>query len=228
MIRIARIGMVVSCLLLVSSLAGAQFMRSGPPTMRGVWRPTVGAGAAYEVKSEKGKTSAMEIAVVGKATVDGKDGYWLEMTMSSPDSSGNMVMKTFTVTDGSTNHTLKTIMQLPGRPPMEMTQMINAHGGNSGSASQATDIRSQAEDVGSETITTPAGTFACEHYRAKDGSGDTWVSDKVSPWGMVKYQGKDSSMVVTRLITDAKDKITGTPVPFNPMAFGQQGQQPPQ
>jgi hypothetical protein len=33
-------------------------------------------------------------------------------------------------------------------------------------------------------------------------------------------------MVLTKVITDAKDKVTGTPVPFNPMMFQQNQQQP--
>jgi hypothetical protein len=33
-------------------------------------------------------------------------------------------------------------------------------------------------------------------------------------------------MVLTKVITDAKDKITGTPVPFNPMSLQQQDQHP--
>jgi hypothetical protein len=227
MMKAGRVAIVVSCVFVFAGGASAQFMRSGPPTMHGVWHPAVGAGAAYDVKSEKGKNSNIEMAVVGKATIDGQEGYWLEMTITSAESGGNIVMKMFTVTDGSNNRAVRTIMQMPGRPPMDMTQMIASHsGGNSSSANQPADIRNQAEDVGSESITTPAGTFTCEHYRAKDGSGDTWVSDRVSPWGMVKYQGKDSSMVVTKLITDAKDKITGTPAPFNPMQMGNQGQRP--
>jgi hypothetical protein len=47
----------------------------------------------------------------------------------------------------------------------------------------------------------------------------------------VKYQGKDSTMVLTKLVTDAKDRITGTPKKFDPMEMmrnrmGQQGQRP--
>jgi hypothetical protein len=38
---------------------------------------------------------------------------------------------------------------------------------------------------------------------------------------MVKFIGKDNSMVLVKVESDAKDKITGTPVPFNPMAMGQ-------
>ena len=64
----------------------------------------------------------------------------------------------------------------------------------------------------------------------KDGTGDAWVSDKVGPWGLVKSQDKDSTMVLAKVITDAKDHITGTPKKFDPMqmmrGMGQQGQQP--
>ena len=52
------------------------------------------------------------------------------------------------------------------------------------------------------------------------------MSEKVSPYGVIKGQGKDFSMVLTKVVTDAKDKITGTPVPFNPrlmMPGGQAG-----
>jgi hypothetical protein len=42
----------------------------------------------------------------------------------------------------------------------------------------------------------------------------------------VKATGKDSTTVLTRVITDAKDKIKGTPVPFNPMGMMQQRQPP--
>ena len=59
----------------------------------------------------------------------------------------------------------------------------------------------------------------------KDGSGNTWVTTKVSPFGVVKHEGTDSTMVLTKVITDAQDKIVGTPQPFNPM---QMMQQPPQ
>jgi hypothetical protein len=71
-------------------------------------------------------------------------------------------------------------------------------------------------------VTTPAGTFNTTHYKMKDGSGDVWVADHAGPYGMVKFQGKDSSMMLIKVEQNAKDKITGTPVPFNPMAFSGQ------
>jgi hypothetical protein len=51
----------------------------------------------------------------------------------------------------------------------------------------------------------------------KDRSFGVWVSDEAAPWSLVKTQGKESSMLLTKVITDAKDHITGTPKKFNPM-----------
>lgn len=219
--RLSRIAVSAMFLLFAVSSANAQMgARMGPPDIRGVWNPTIGAGAAYEMQSETSEKTNMEFAVVGKESVGGKDAYWFEITMNSPKSGGEMVMKYLYAVDAGNIQVAKTIMQMPGRPPMEMSSTMM----HSSKAPQSSDFRSQAEDVGSESITTPAGAFACEHYRAKDGSGDVWISPKVTPWGLVKYHGKNSSMVVTKVITGAKDKITGTPQPFNPMMMGQRPQ----
>ena len=110
---------------------------------------------------------------------------------------------------------MRMIMQPPGQDPMEMD--MNLVGGTRVRQSTGTDIRDRAERVGTETVTVPGGTFSCEHYKMKDGSSDVWVSDKVVPWGLVKTQNKDTSMVLTKVITDAKDHITGTPKKFDPM-----------
>lgn len=219
LVRVLWIGF---CLLLITATANAQMgMRSGPPSFSGVWNPVVGAGAAYEIQNASGEKHRMEIAIVGKETIEGKVGYWFEITTVSPHSGGEMVMKSLIVADGSDTTVMKMMMQMAGRPPMDMTAQM-AHNPHS---RQPVDIRDKADDVGSETITVPAGTFVCEHYRMKDGSGDTWVSPKVGVYGMVKHQGKESTMVLTKVITDARDKITGTPVPFDP---SQMMRQPPQ
>jgi hypothetical protein len=218
---VARFGWVGVLLTLLPGLASAQMGMHAGPAMRGILNPVVGSGGQYEMTTEKGTTMVMEIAIVGKESVGGKDGYWFEMTMANT-SMGQMVSKTLTVVDGTDTVTSRTIMQMGNRPPMEMpTNMMK-----SGAQKQPADIRDRAEDVGSESITTPAGTFTAEHYKMKDGSGDAWVAPKAGPYGLVKFQGKDTSMVLTKVITDAKDKITGTPVPFNPMAFQQDQQHP--
>ena len=207
--------------VMLPGFAGAQMGMHAGPAMRGIFNPVVGSGGQYEITTEKGTKMVMEIAVVGKESVNGKDGYWFEMTVANA-SMGEMTSKTLTVLDGQDTVVSRMIMQMGNRPPMEMpTQMFKAN-----AQKQPADIRDRAEDVGSETVTTPAGTFATEHYKMKDGSGDAWVAPKAGPYGLVKFQGKDSTMVLTKVTTDAKDKITGTPQPFNPMMFQQQNQHP--
>ena len=94
-------------------------------------------------------------------------------------------------------------------------------------APQTADIRNTSDDLGSDTVTTPAGTFSCEHYKQKDGSGEFWIKKNIGPFGLVKGINKDgSTTVLTKAVTDAKDKITGTPQPFNPMGMGGPPQRP--
>ena len=210
------LAVIALCSLGFASTSFAQMMRGGgPPQFAGVFNPKVGVGAAYEVQTQDGKKN-MEMAIVGKDTVDGKDAYWWEMVMPDQRAGGEMVFKTLLVMDGENTHASKIIMQFPGRPPMEMPAGM----GRGDHSRVPTDVRNDAEDLGSESITVPAGTFTAEHYRAKDGSADTWVAKNAGPYGLVKHQGKDTTMVLTKVYSDYKDKITGTPQPFNPAMLG--------
>jgi hypothetical protein len=200
------------CLLAVTGTSAQMSMRMSPE-MRGLWKPVVGGGAAYETTRSDGQKTDMQFAIVAKDSVDGKDGMWMEMVMNNPRMGGEMVVKYFVTLDGDQMQMSKVIMQMPGRPPMIMPENMS----QGRKPLQYEDIHKGAANVGSESITVPAGTFQCEHWHMKDGSGDAWVSDKVSPFGLVKYQGNSNTMVLTKVVTDAKDKITGTPVPFNPM-----------
>lgn len=180
------------------------------PQPRGIFNPIVGSGAQYEIQrgGQDAQKTTMEIAVIGKEAADGKDGYWLETEANTPV--GDMVMKVLTIQDGGNTSVTRIIMQMAGRPATEMPPMGRLQ------QKQSLDIRGEADKVGSESVTTPAGDFTTDHYRLKNGSGDFWVSDKVSPYGLIKYQSKDVTMVLIKLVKDAKDKIVGTPVPFNP------------
>jgi len=184
------------------------------PDMHGVWNPVVGAGGAYQIERSGDRKSDMEIAVVGKETVDDKPGYWLEVSMVDPRSGSPLYMKHLMVRDGESIEIKRRIMQLPGRPPFGMP-MTSPRGPRPAPA-QAADVRTGAERVGTEDVTTPAGTFACAHYRSRDGATDVWVSDQVAPWGLVKMTGRDTTMTLLRVVTDATTKITGTPQKLDP------------
>jgi hypothetical protein len=209
---------VMGLVLLASVTASAQRggMGMAPPEFRGILNPTVGSGASSQMENRGAKTD-MDIAVVGKEDVNGKPGYWMEITTTPPQGGGQMVMKMLFVIDGKNGSVSKMVMQMAGQPPMEMPMGMMGNQQNT-----STDVRDSAEHVGAESVTTPAGTFNTEHYRAKDGSWDAWIAPQVAPWGLVKSQARDTSMTVTKLITNATDKITGTPQQM-PMMPGMPG-----
>jgi hypothetical protein len=217
---------VIFAALALALPLGAQMFGPKAPTLSGIWHPVVGTGAAYEMTRE-GKKTQMEITVVGKEDVEGKAAFWLEMVMADPRSAGPIYVKSLMSVNDSGVTSTRTVMQMPGQDPMEMDMTMNPAGRRMQQTTPA-NIADKAEVVGTESVTVPAGTFTCVHYRMKDGTSDAWVSDKVGPWGLVKSESKDSSMVLAKVITDAKDHITGTPKKFDPMqmmrGLGQQGQ----
>ena len=206
-IRIAVAGL--AALGLAYSAAAQMGMGMGrAPSIAGVFNPEVGSGAAYEMdRKDGGQKTSFEMAVVGKEG----SGYWIE-TASAREGDNVMVQRT--------------IVQMPGRPPMDMSSMMKMHPMQS--EESKADMRANAENLGNETITTPAGSFACQHWRSKKDGSEYWLSDKVSPWKLVKMTNKDQTMTLTKVITDAKTHISGTPVSMEDMmkGMGNMGEHP--
>ncbi len=196
--------------LWASPISPAQMgMGMRPPDFAGVFSPVVGSGAAYEMDKKDDRKTKFDIAVVGREGA----GYWIEYSMQSPG--GMAYMKTLTAREGDDVIVQHMIVQIPGHPPMDMSSMMKMHAMQS--AQSKADMRANAQDLGTETITTPAGTFACQHWRSKKDGSEFWLSDKVTPWKVVKMSGKDQTMTLVRVITDAKTHITGTPVSMEDM-----------
>jgi hypothetical protein len=61
------------------------------------------------------------------------------------------------------------------------------------------------ELVGKETLTTPLGPLACNHYRRKTGDGtfDFWMNDKVLPIGLVKMADPRVSVLLQKTGSNA-------------------------
>jgi hypothetical protein len=172
----------------------------------------VGAGAAYLAEAKGERKQEMEIAIVGTEVVDGKPGYWMELAMQDPEQ-GQIVVKHLIVLAQKDTQIKKMIVQVGIQPPMEFPlQMM----GQAEKATTSADVRDQSERVGTETVTTPAGTFTCEHWRtkAKDRTADVWLTEKVHPWGLVKMTSPEATMTLLRVVTDAKTRIKGTPQKF--------------
>jgi hypothetical protein len=211
--------LIVLATLTFAGLSTAQMgMGMRPPSIAGVFNPTVGSGAAYEVVTKNGAKMALDIAVVDKES----DGYWIEMSMQAPQANGNNRMpmngpsyyKELLVRQGDDLIIRRVIMQMPGRPPMDLSSMPHAIESQESKA----DVRANGQNMGTESVTTPAGTFSCQHWHnAKDGE-DYWISEKVTPWQLVKMSGTNKdSVILTKVITGAKTHITETPVSIQEM-----------
>jgi hypothetical protein len=219
--------LVVALVLAAAPMLGQRGMGMGgmmPPSFNGIWNPIVGAGSAYEMTTKDSDKQMMQISIVKKETVDGKEGFWLEFLINSKDGQ-QVAMQEFMVKDGEQVTVVKMVVQPPGQQPMEismqmMGMMAGRGGGMTPPSKAAADARSNAERVGNESVTTPAGTFDCEHFKQKDGSGEFWVSPKVYPWAIVKATGQFGNMTLVKVITDAKSHITGTPMKMEDMMRG--------
>jgi hypothetical protein len=191
-------------------------MMGSLPKMPGLSNPVVGSGAEYQMTT-KGKDMDVAWAIVGKEDVSGNPGIWIETRMQSPDVGGEMVSKMLMVTTGPEAGMKRMIMQQPGQPPMEMTgMMMGLMKGGQAQPSSSGGKAEYGELVGTETITVPAGTYACQHYRKQEKSGpvDYWVSDQITPYAMAKMTGPDVTMVLKKTLTDETTHIKGEPQKF--------------
>jgi hypothetical protein len=187
------------------------------PHMPGLENPTAGAGSEYLMTS-KGKEMDVTSVSLGKEDVDGATGFWMEQRIVSAELGGEMVMKSLVVNTGTQAGIKRMIMQQPGKPPMEMPTMMMSmmqqrqgqatpQGGGAGSGG------GRGELVGTESVTVPAGTFSCEHYRKQDqhGTVDLWISKDVTPYAVVKMTGTDVTMVLKKTLTGETSHIKGEP-----------------
>jgi len=189
------------------------------PSITKVFHPVVGKGALYETTTSKtgdSKPHTMEMGIVGKESVDGKDGYWMQFVSS--DSKGQVVGKSLITIDDFQFHRM--IIQPPGQGAMEMPVNVTAK-----NRQRIDENMSDWHSVGTDTITVPAGTFSCEHWKNDKSGAEAWTSDKVVPFGMVKEVGKDSSMVLVKVLDNVSDRITGPVRQFDIQQMMQQMQQ---
>jgi len=205
--------------LALTVAAGAWAQRGGrggmgmgqQPPLPGLQNPVLGSGAEYQMNA-KGKDMDIAYAIVGKEDVNGSPGIWVETRMQSAEMGGEMITKMLMVTGGPEAGMKRMITQTPGRPPMEMggflMGMMKPH-----EAQQSGGKPDMGELVGTESVTVPAGTFVCQHYRKQEKSGtvDYWLSDQVTPYAMAKMTGPDVTMVLKKTLTNETSHIKGEP-----------------
>jgi hypothetical protein len=184
------------------------------PNIADIFKPEVGNGGLYEQQrgsDEKKPPTQMEMTIVGKEMVDGQQGWWMEVGIVTGKTNEMMYSKMLVTKDFQFK---KIVFQQPGQPAMEMPFDFSE---------KHNDVKDELEkwhQVGSESITVPAGTLRCAHWKKESGVGEAWISDKVSPMGLVKtISDNGSTMTLVKIITGASDHITGPVTKFDPQAF---------
>jgi hypothetical protein len=199
----------------MAAIAAAQFGQGGggrAPQMPTPFKPVLGSGAQYQVTTKNGKMS-FTYAVVGKERVEGNDGYWLEVRSKGAELNGEMVMKELTVMNGTHPDIKRMIVQPPDHPPMEIPSDLLATVKQRLASNENAANNGMGEKVGTESITVPAGTFECEHYRRQEKGKmvDYWISTKVPPYSLVRMAGPDTSMVLEKVLTGETSHVKGEP-----------------
>jgi hypothetical protein len=192
------------------------------PSITKVFHPVIGKGAVYLDTDKDGKNSrTSEIAVVGKESFEGMESFWMQIV--STDTQGKTFLGKSLISPGEFQiHRM--IIQPPGQQAMEMP--VNM------SAARKERIEEKAADwhsVGTESVTVPAGTFSCEHWRNDKTHAEIWTSDKVTPFGMVKeISGNGNTQVLSKILDNATDRITGPVKTFDMQQMMREMQQHPQ
>ena len=217
-----RTGLMLAVALAITGGLWAQHHERGMNPMAdipsfGLQNPTVGSGSEYLITTAKGKEIDMSTVAMGTETVEGEPGYWMETRMPSAELGGETVMKNLVVSSGAQPGVKRMIMQAPGRPPMEMggfmMNMMKQHEKPPITPSAGGTNTGMGELIGTESVTVPAGTFDCKHYRKTNARGTTdfWISTDVTPYAMVKMTGPDISMVLKKVLSNESTHIVGEP-----------------
>ena len=182
--------------------------------------PPVGSWVEYDFQGQ-GQAGRSRMAVVGTESRDGRSLTWYEMSFDAGGQS--MIVKM--LADGGFYHAMaeKTIeemvIKVGSQPAMKfsgamMDRVRSQMNVGSDPASQFGQGCEDAERVGAESITVPAGTFDAVHYRLSTGPkpGDAWIVEGM-PFGMIKWTGSGGeSVVLVGTGTDAEPQITETPM----------------
>lgn len=172
---------------------------------------TVGQWVQYQMTAPEipGGEAELRFAIVGKE----QDHYWFELSMNT--GMGPFISQFLVPGYPYERAEIKAAVIKAGdqpamKVPIQMLNMMQRQGGNNQAMEMAKKC-GDAEELGWESVTVPAGSFRTLHLKAPDGSGELWVTDQL-PFGMVKWSGtKGEQMALMGHGKDAKSSITETP-----------------
>ncbi len=182
------------------------------PTMMDTDNIKVGSWVKY-MQTTNNHKMVMWIGAVGEQTINGKRYLWMEMRTTIKNK--KMISKVL-MRYSLTKHIIEVkriIFKQDGKPAMELPPEMAAMAGSMITpVSPTKGKKAKIEDLGTQTITVPAGTFRAKHIKIiGEGYTEIWESNKV-PFGIVK--ARSSGGETTTLLgygSDAKTAITEKP-----------------
>jgi hypothetical protein len=191
------------------------------PAITKAFHPVVGKGAVYaDARKDGNNTRTIEIAVIGKDSFEGQEGFWMQF-VSTDDQGKTIAGKSLITPADYQMHRM--IFQQQGQPAMELPANMNP-----ARKQQMEENFNDWHSVGTETVTVPAGTFSCDHWRNDKTHAESWTSDKVTPLGIVKsVKANGETELLSKLVDNATDRITGPVKQFDMQQMMQQ-RRPPQ
>ena len=193
---------------LVGSVAPLQAQTACELFDEGMTNMTVGAYASYQLPD-----GTMKLAVVGTKDVDGVEYIWFEMAIEEEKKGASMIAKLLIPSFGRRKEVREMVVQPAGesaiRMPDQMFSMMQknikdplAEMWTKCDAGDASVV-----DLGTETVTVPAGTFTTRYFRAESGE-EVWI-DMSLAFLVVKATTDKGDMVLVAHGTDASSGITG-------------------
>lgn len=173
----------------------------------------VGGWAKYEVTGDE-VNGTMRLALLSEGA-GGAEGQWFEMagTINGQDA---IIQLQADIWPFEPEEIHGVVMKAAGQPAMRLPEsMLSQMRGQMNSPiGDMAESCAQGELLGSETVEVPAGSFDTHKVRPGDvgeGTPDAvWVTTDV-PFGVVKSEGPDGTMVLIEYGTDATSSISEAP-----------------
>ncbi len=189
--------------------------------------PDVGEFALVRLNSPNQDVD-LRFAVIGAEAVDGVTHFWMEIVANPTGSEERLITQLlvpaypFDVRDVEGY-----VLKIPGQPATRMPKsMIMQMGADAGAEMAWQRACAEAVDLGSGTVTVPAGTFDARHFRTRDEDGvdaDVWLSRSV-PFAVIMMDHPDGKMELVEFGKGATTLLDEEPVEFR-MPMGPPDQQ---
>jgi len=179
-----RLCKIVACSVLLSAACPASDGADVPGSLDRLVNPTVGQWVLYRVlDTSTNQQLTVRQSIVGKKTVAGRDAYWVETDIMSREG-GRIIRKTLIAINPTGPDKILELVEKAGSEPARIVPVPE----QPDTAEKAAERKPTVEQIGEETLTTPAGTIRARHVRvtSPEGSQDVWTNDEVGLSGMVK------------------------------------------